>query len=217
MCTALAVAAYIAGAASDSRNPTVRTSGGTSSGATEAVTPAGENAQTQLCMAIGVQGGLQSREDVRAKFLKVLNNVKKTSGGAARIADLTSAIETFAGTEYDDAGVKVRIGPSAKFSEAEIKQAVKVTEAKIRSFGVCTLKSLYYDEEKSDYYVQSYLSSGKGSVNGAAAENTIVLFSDFHTSADAKDAWSPDTDYGWSFILIRADKNSPWVADDWGY
>ena len=183
----------------------------------EAVTPAGETAQTQLCMAIGVQGGLQSREDVRAKILKVLNNVKKTSGGAARIADLASAIETFAGTEYDDAGVKVRIGPSAKFSEAEIKQAVKVTEDKIRSFRVCTLKSLYYDEAKSDYYVQSYLSSGKGSVNGAAAENTIVLFSDFHTSADAKDAWSPDTDYGWSFTLIRADKNSPWVADDWGY
>jgi hypothetical protein len=62
-----------------------------------------------------------------------------------------------------------------------------------------------------------YLSNGKGSVNGAAAENTIVLYSDFHTSADAKDAWSPDADYGWSFTLIRADKNSPWVADDWGY
>lgn len=183
----------------------------------ETVTQSGDNAQTRLCMFIGAQGGLQSTEDARTKFLQTVNGVKRTSTGADGIRALAEQIVSFSGTEYDDSGVKVRIGPSEKFSEEEIKQAVKVTEAKIRSFRVCTLKSLTYDEIRSDYDVQMYLSNGRGSVNGAAAENTIVLYSDFHTSADAKDAWSPDADYGWSFTLIRADKNSPWVADDWGY
>lgn len=114
--------------------------------------------------------------------------------------------------------VKVTIGESVDFSKDEIQKAVNAVTHKFRDFEDCELLSLWYDEQESDDEVQAYLLSGRGSVNGAKAENVIVLFSDFYAGENAEGGFNPDSDYeGWNWILIRDSKTSDWRVDDWGY
>ncbi len=120
-------------------------------------------------------------------------------------------------TGGDVRDVKVEIGESSKYTQQEIEQAVTAVKAKFQTFEHCKLNSLTYDEEKSNTQVGFYLDSGNGSVNGATAENTIVLFSEFYVDSKAGGAWEPDSDYSWMFILIRDNKDAAWVVDDMGY
>mgnify|MGYP003307177605 CR=1 FL=1 len=108
---------------------------------------------------------------------------------------------------------------SQKFTDEEINEAIDAVKKKFIDFEGCTLKELYFDEEKNNTETLSYLSNGKGSVNGATEDNVIILLSSFDVDECGGDgSFNSDSTYDdWLWILIREDKNSSWVVDDWGY
>ncbi len=108
---------------------------------------------------------------------------------------------------------------SEKFSDKEINEAISAVKKKFRYFKGCTLTELYFDEEKNNTETLSYLSSGRGSVNGVKEENVIILMSSFKVDESGGDGSfnSNETYSNWMWILIRQNKSSPWIVDDWGY
>ncbi len=109
----------------------------------------------------------------------------------------------------------VRIGESEKFTKSEIDAAVRVVRKS--AFKSTCVTKIVYDEARSDKVIRSYMTTGKGSVNGVCAENVIVLFTDFLTGGNTG-ALNPHdiyTDYNW--ILIRDGKDGAWTVDDCGY
>lgn len=115
--------------------------------------------------------------------------------------------------------VVVSIGESHKFSEIEIKNAVNCVKEKFKDFEGCNLTKLWYDEEKSNKFIEGYMSNGRGSDNGVKAENVIVLLSDFDVDSSGGDgSLNPNSTYSdWNWILIRDSKTENWRVDDWGY
>ena len=115
--------------------------------------------------------------------------------------------------------VVVNIEKSDKFSEKEINNAINCVKKKFKGFGGCSLTKLWYDEKKSNDFIQGYLSNGKGSLNGIKAENVIVLLSDFDVNSSGGDgSFNPNSTYShWSWTLIRDSKTGTWKVDDWGY
>ncbi len=115
--------------------------------------------------------------------------------------------------------VVVNIEKSDKFSEKEINNAINCVKKKFKQFGGCKLTKLWYDEKKSNIYVQEYLSNGKGSLNGIKAENVIILLSDFDVNSSGGDgSFNPNSTYShWSWTLIRDSKTGNWKVVDWGY
>lgn len=110
-------------------------------------------------------------------------------------------------------------GDSVQFTQEEIRQAADTVLRKFPDFIDCDLTELWYDEEKSNHTIESYMTSGKGSRNNVRKENVIVLFSNFNTGRlSGEDGFSPNSRYGnWNWILIRESTDSPWKIDDWGY
>ncbi len=108
---------------------------------------------------------------------------------------------------------------SQKFSDEEINKAISAVKRKFRIFEGCTLTELYFDEEKNSTETLSYLSSGRGSENGATEENVIILMSSFEVDGSGGDGSfnANETYSNWMWILIRQNKSSPWIVDDWGY
>jgi len=115
--------------------------------------------------------------------------------------------------------VVIDIGESTKFSREEIQTAVDCVINKFKDFEGCDLKKMWYDEEKSNLVIESYISNGKGSHNGVQKENVIVLLSNFDVDATGGDgSLNPNSTYtNWNWILIRDSKTGNWKADDWGY
>lgn len=111
-------------------------------------------------------------------------------------------------------------GPSDKFSDAEIKSAMnRVIDKFMLDYIGCELTDLWYDEERSNQEVNSYLEYGRGTINNVKAENVIVLYSNFNIGENGPEmGFDPNsTCSGWSWVLIRDDKYSEWRVDDWGY
>lgn len=108
---------------------------------------------------------------------------------------------------------------SQKFSDEEINEAIDAVKKKFKDFEGCTLTELYFDEEKNNTETLSYLSNGKGSVNGATEDNVIILLSSFDVDESGGDgSFNSNSTYDdWMWILIRENKISTWVVDDWGY
>ncbi|WEG18947.1 DUF4829 domain-containing protein [Alkalihalophilus pseudofirmus] len=81
------------------------------------------------------------------------------------------------------------------------------------------MTELWYEENKSNEFIQDYLTYGNGSSNGIEAENVIVLLSNFNVNAFGGDgSFEPNsTETNWKWILIRDDKDDKWRVDDWGY
>lgn len=80
----------------------------------------------------------------------------------------------------------------------------------------CELIDLWYDKEKSDQVIDSYMKYGKGSVDEVKRENIIVIMSDIKTG---ENTWSfeSNTIYtDWNWILIRDNQDSEWVVEDYG-
>lgn len=104
------------------------------------------------------------------------------------------------------------------FKKEEIEKA-KNTVKENFDFEGCTLKKVWYDEEKSKYVIGAYLETGKGSINGVEPENVIVVFTEFDVdSAGGDRSFEPNSTYtDWQFILIRDDKEDDWEIDTWGY
>lgn len=113
----------------------------------------------------------------------------------------------------------ITLGDSQKFSEAELQAAVTCVKSTFKDFEGCTLQALWYDEEYSEKHIEGYMQNGRGSKNGIAAENVIVLQSDFYVDDSGRaGGFNPDSDYtDWNWILIRDSKTAAWRADDWGY
>jgi beta-lactamase regulating signal transducer with metallopeptidase domain len=111
------------------------------------------------------------------------------------------------------------IAQSNKFSQAEIRAAVESVTDKFKDFKGCTLTKLWYDEEKSNGQVDSYMAHGHGSVNGVGRDNVIVLYSDFTVDSSGADgSMNPNSTYtDWCWILIRDGSKEKWRVDDWGY
>ena len=115
-------------------------------------------------------------------------------------------------------GVITEVGHSDKFSEKEIKEAINTVKDEF-DFEGCTLKKVWYEQEKSDYATSAYLGTGKGSINGVEPENIIVVFAEFDVDSKGGDgSFKPNSTYdNWQFILIRDSAKDDWKIDDWGY
>lgn len=112
------------------------------------------------------------------------------------------------------------IVPSDKFSEAEIRDAMYCVMDKFEdAFKGCELTKLWYDEEKSNSQIESYMSGGHGSFNGVSKDNVIVLLSEFDVDSSGGDgSLNPNSTYNnWMWILIRDSSKGEWQVDDWGY
>ncbi|WP_345788634.1 DUF4829 domain-containing protein [Desulfitobacterium chlororespirans] len=112
------------------------------------------------------------------------------------------------------------IGESTKFSKEEVQTAVNcVIENFEESFKGCYLLKLWYDEKESNSEFVTYMSFGKGSVNGVKKENVIVLFSNFYVGGTGgKGSLNPYSLYNdRNWILIRDSESGNWRIDDSGY
>jgi hypothetical protein len=83
-----------------------------------------------------------------------------------------------------------------------------------------TVKRLSYDT--SGIVRKGYMDSGRGSVNGVSPENVIGFFSDYgvhilDSNPAASGAWEEGEQSNWMFILVRENKEAPWLIDDQGY
>jgi hypothetical protein len=115
--------------------------------------------------------------------------------------------------------VVVSFEKSNKFSQQEINDAISCVKKKFKDFEGSNLTKLWYDEEKSNKFIEDYLKNGKGSVNGVKAENVIVFLSNFDVDSSGADSGlNPNSTYSdWNWILIRDSKTGDWRADDGGY
>lgn len=80
----------------------------------------------------------------------------------------------------------------------------------------CTLTGLWYDRERSERIIDSYMEYGRGASNGVKRDDVIVILSDLKTG---ENTWSfePNAVYtDWNWILIRDGETSEWVVDDYG-
>ncbi len=109
----------------------------------------------------------------------------------------------------------VRIGESEKFTKDEIAAAVQVVRE--NAFDSTFVTRIVYDEARADEVIRSYMETGLGSVNGAAAENVIVLFTDFVTGGDTGALNPHDVYTGYNWILVRDAKDGAWRVSDCGY
>lgn len=114
--------------------------------------------------------------------------------------------------------VEVTIYESSKFTEEEINKAIACVQDNF-TFPACTLTNIWYDEEKSNSFIEDYLENGPGAINGVTSENVIVLLSTFYVDASGDNpvlnADSTYTDY--NSVLIRDNKRSDWKIDSQGY
>jgi len=112
----------------------------------------------------------------------------------------------------DVKNVKVDLGSSERFSEAERQAAVDFVMKQFKTgYEGCTLKRIYYDETESLRLAKSYIDEPQYPIYGMDPNDIIVLFSDFHTPAELSGGFTPDEDYnGWSWYLIRDGKGEPW-------
>lgn len=110
------------------------------------------------------------------------------------------------------------VGESIKFTARELGSAMKIVENYF-AFPASTLTRIWYNEEKSNSSIESYLKSGKGSINGAKAEDVIVILSNFDVDESGDNpVLNPGSTYkNYQWILIRDSKTSDWRIDDWGY
>lgn len=113
----------------------------------------------------------------------------------------------------------VEIGASDKFSEDEIQDAIDVAAKKLNGIKGADIKKIYYDEEKSNFQTEIYLTEGSGSETDYTKDNIIVLYSDFKTDKHGIEEGfdENETVTDWNVILARKDKNSKWKVQDWGY
>lgn len=114
-----------------------------------------------------------------------------------------------------DGDITINKGDSSKFSDEEIDSAIKVVKDNF-SFPGSKLKSLRYDEDKSEDAIKDFMEYGKGKGTDIDPNDVIVLFSDFDISGEnpvlSKGEYK---DYSW--ILVRKDKDRVWKIEDQGY
>jgi hypothetical protein len=108
---------------------------------------------------------------------------------------------------------------SDQFSEREIRDAMEIVIAKFRGFKGCEMMKLWYDEEKSNRQIESYMTGGRGAGSGISKDNVIVIYSDFSVDSSGGDgSLNPNSTYtDWCWILVRESREGAWRVDDFGY
>lgn len=114
--------------------------------------------------------------------------------------------------------ILIEVSKSTKFSKDEIESAIQNVKSNF-SFSEATLTNIWYDEEKSNYLIDSYLENGRGLTNGVKEENVIILLWNFDVDGSGDNpVLNPNTTYSdYQWILIRDSKNNVWKIDDFGY
>lgn len=90
-----------------------------------------------------------------------------------------------------------------------VEQYFKLKDAEITK--------IYYDEEKANEDVETYMTYGKGSQNDINPDNVLIIYTDFTVSSDENETIDAGDYKAQKWILIREDKNSDWKVDDYGY
>ena len=115
-------------------------------------------------------------------------------------------------------GVQVELGASTLFSRNELMSAVDCVKKEFVAFEDCELIRIWYDEERSNFIKESYMTHGRGKILRVTRENVIILFSDFYVGPSAAGSFNLNSTYkNWNWILVREAANSPWRLDDYGY
>ena len=110
-------------------------------------------------------------------------------------------------------------GAELRFTEDEITAAVEMVHQLFDGDAAGTLEFCDWDPVYALGRTKRYLRSGRGSVNGVAEENVFVVRVTFTTGGEdavRQTALEADSTYDWDYILIRENKDAPWVIDDWG-
>lgn len=78
-------------------------------------------------------------------------------------------------------------------------------------------KIISIEEEKSETVRKGYLSNGRGNINGTT-ENNLKVYKVKYEVMYKKNGIGPQDSgtYAWWYFVIRKDKNSPWLIDDFG-
>ena len=108
----------------------------------------------------------------------------------------------------DVSGVKVTLGASSIFTEAEVKSASDCVLKKFENFKGCKLTDLWYDENNR------MISQDIEDANGSK----IILLSNFDTiTAGPDQGFNENSTYtDWCWILTRENANEEWVVKDYG-
>jgi len=81
-----------------------------------------------------------------------------------------------------------------------------------------SIKIVNINEELNEGIRDGYLRDGRGSINNTAPENLKVYKVDYEVKYKRDGIGPQDSGtYEWLYFLIREDKNSPWLIDDFGY
>lgn len=115
--------------------------------------------------------------------------------------------------------VEISIGKSDKFTEDEINNAANCVKESFKSYKGCTLTKLWYDEEKSNQEIESYMKYGRGSINGVKPENVIIFLSNFDEDSSGGDGvLNPNSTYGdYNWLLIMDSETGNRKVDDRWY
>lgn len=131
---------------------------------------------------------------------------------------LVVVLLTACGSASETKNATISLGPSQKFSKAEVQAAADCALKRFKSYRGCKLQKLWYDEKSSDMYVTSHLGP-KDDLAGASESNAIVLYANFSTGpSSSDDGFNPNDEYeGWSFILARDSAKSNWKVVSNGF
>lgn len=109
---------------------------------------------------------------------------------------------------------------AAKDDEAILKTLTPIRDSpNAVLYGEETRTLLTIEYRDDDSMRESYVRHGRGSINGINPENCIVFRVSFNIEypEGAASVWELGKYSGWSMILIRDGKDSPWLIDDQGY
>lgn len=112
----------------------------------------------------------------------------------------------------DISQAEITLQSSERHSDADILNAVRLVKEHFHTyFGGCTLKKLYYDDEKSlqeeDYVKSDY-----------DVAEAIVLYSEFHTGDAREDSGlNANSEYDdWHWVVVKS-KDGEWKLETWGH
>jgi len=110
------------------------------------------------------------------------------------------------------------IGPSTKYSVAEIEAAMDCVKDKFTDFQDCTLVKLWYDEEVSDRRIKSYQTTDDEETEHTPNKNIILFLSDFKTGSRAEMTMLKNYTYSdWQWFVINNPDTGEWEVAGYGF
>lgn len=112
---------------------------------------------------------------------------------------------------------KIDYSTSEKFDDTKLQSAVNCVLSEFKEYKGCTLLNLWYDEQKSDYYLEEYFSNNNINYK---KEDIIILYSDFKVNFTGGEGGSfkPNSTYNnWIWVLVRDSKTDSWIVISSGY